>query len=618
MVAAYCTVFFSQTTSILNSWDDWRWKTLSQGSGTGVYFVDIDEASLARHGRWPWPRVQLAQLLATLLDDYNASVVGVDIIFSEPGDSTGNQLLAGLDKERTIWALAASMGDEPEIQQGVLAPAPACPPGSPWPTVDNGWLGLTGEIAGSHFRAGHIRPSTDRDQTVRTYQPFLANNGKCIPALGLAMYGSLMGLDPDTALTDTKQGWLWGGIPLGLEKSGLMRLIWRTTAIMPVPAHRVLSRDALIPPGAAIVVGSTALGIGDFVTTPSSDRFTGAGVHALALRQWMDRDFVVRPALHSLVLWCVLIPIFIAFWHYSSRSPYTPWLAWVIAATIWVGVSSVAWRWGLLLETKPVALALLWLPMIQGYRLWQERKDRRLIYRQFHAYLPESVLKELIRSKVDPNKLAAQSREITVLFVDLRGFTSLSENMTPEEVVALLNEVMEYLSSLIGLFDGTLDKFMGDGIMAFWGAPVAMDDHADRAVSCARAMLDHLPAFNDKLAAQGYQTISLGIGINSGQVAVGHMGSLNRKNYTAIGDTVNIAARLQQLSGELNQTLLIGADTEKLCRQQHLVQLQDVELKGKKRLVTTYVPALFQAQSLPAAPEDNDHPAESGAQKNGA
>lgn len=595
-LTAWGTLFFSNTNSLLNDWDDLRWTFLPAQESSHIFLIDIDETSLANHGRWPWPRTKLADLLHNLLSKYQAAVVGVDIILSESGDSQGNQALAALDKERVVWAQAASLGDEPIVDRGTLVSSPACPDNSPWQHAVRGWLGLTPTIAGSDFRAGHIRPWPDSDQVVRNYQPFLPHGTDCIPALGLAMYAALLGIPTDAPLTASTSGWLWGGIPLNLEDSGLLRLTWRTSAIKAIPAQDILSGSATLPANAVVVIGSSAVGIGDFVSIPGVERFVGVGVHALAFHQWLERDFISTPNHHDLWVWLLLSAVFLIFWLTSKKGATRPWLMALLLFIGWNLLALGLWTKSIYLATEPMLWALLWLPPMQGMRLWQEKKISRRIYDQFHAYLPEKVLQQLIDSEVDPRQLDAESREITVLFADLRGFTSLSENMAPREVVNLLNEVMEYLSGHIGAHDGTLDKFMGDSVMAFWGAPVPMADHADKGVACAIAMLDNLEILNDKLRGKGLPAVSLGIGINSGQVAVGNMGSINRKNYSAVGDAVNIASRLQQASRNLNCHLLIGADSAALCRENALVMLKEIEVKGKKNRVTVFTAAKHQPQ----------------------
>ncbi|MFA5631196.1 MAG: adenylate/guanylate cyclase domain-containing protein [Porticoccaceae bacterium] len=597
--AAWMALWLSNASTLFNAWDDLRWKLLPPRDGTPVFLIDIDEQSLAVHGRWPWPREQLAELLGLLLDEHQAAVVGVDIILSEASDSDADRALGALDPNHTIWAQAVSLAGEPVVNQGVTAQAPPCPADHPWNHPVNGWLGLARDIASDGFRAGHIRPWPDRDQVVRRYQPFLPRDGDCMPALGLAMYAALLELPPDTPLALEEDDWRWGGIPLGLDHRGQLHLIWRADLIRSMPAHRVLAGNAVLPANAILVVGSSAVGIGDFVRVPGVDRFPGAGVHALAMRQWLDRDFISSPPGHDLLVWSLLLPVFGIFWFTSRRTALVPWLTAAALFFTWHFGAWLLWQNSIYLATTPMLWMLLWLPPLQGLRLWQERRARTRIYSQFRAYVPEKVLKELVRSRVDPRQLQAESREITILFADLRGFTSLSETMAPEAVVALLNEVMDYLCRHISAFEGTLDKFIGDGLMAFWGSPVAQEDHADRAVSCARAMLDDLDQLNVTLRNNGMPAVQLGIGINSGRVAVGNMGSASRRNYSAVGDAVNTAARLQQFCKTLGCDLLIGADTAALCKNQDLVELQTVELRGKKNHVTVYTSRELEGSNCP-------------------
>jgi adenylate cyclase len=587
-LTALATLYLSTGTSLLNGWDDLRWSLFSKPQQSQVYFIDIDESSLTTYGRWPWPRERIARLLDNLLTKHKAAVIGVDILFSESDGNAATSPLAGLDQDRLVWAHAASLGDEPSVGKGIITAAPLCPTPNPWNPKVNGWLGLSDTIGGTSFRGGHIRPWPDRDQIVRMYMPFLPNGSQCVPALGLAIYGALLGIPADAPLTHNGDGWRWGGVPLGLDENGLLRLVWHTASIKAVPAHKILEGTIELPANAVMVLGSTAVGMGDFVRIPNRERFTGAGVHGLAFLQWLDRDFINTLPYQHTVTWALLCAIFLVFWYTSSSNALKPWGIAVAIVLAWNLAAYYLWTRGIYFSAEPVLWALVWLPAIQGLRLWQEKKTSKLIYDQFHAYLPEKVLQKLISAHVDPRELDAQSKEVSILFADLRGFTSLSENQAPENVVSLLNEVMEYLSQCIARHDGTLDKFIGDSVMAFWGAPVDMTDHADKAVACALDMLDHLHDLNDHLARKGFPSVDLSIGVNSGIVAVGNMGSVSRKNYTVVGDNVNTAARLQQFTKTLQCRLLIGASTAAMCRKYDLVQLREIELRGKKKQVMAY------------------------------
>ena len=596
-------LFLTRQTSVLNFWDDWRWLFHDDSTSAGLLVVDIDEQSLADHGRWPWPRERLGELLHILLEKHRAAMVGVDIILADRDTDNAEASLPALDNRRIVWAHAASLGAEPPVSQGLVTPAPACPENAPWSDRVNGWLGLAPRLAGDHFRAGHIRPWPDGDQVVRTYMPFLSDGHRCVPALGLAMYGAVMGIPPDAPLTSRDGNWQWGGIPLGLESGGVLRMKWALDRIRSISAGDVLNGAASIPPGSVMLVGSTAVGIGDFVSVPGAERFAGVGVHGLALGQWLDRDFLTMPVFHDALAYPLLVAVFWLLWLASRQTTVRLWLAGLAAILLWHLLAFLVWRRDIYFETEPVLWALLWLPGIQGYRLWQEKRARNIIYNQFHAYLPERVLQELIDSEVDPGELAAQSREVTVLFADIQGFTTISENMEPVEAVSLLNEVMEYLSGHIADHDGTLDKFMGDSVMAFWGAPIEMPGHADNAIDCGVAMLAKLGDLNRTLTDRGLPPVSLGIGINSGRVAVGNMGSLNRKNYTVVGDVVNIASRLQNLCSTLDVNLLIGGDSADRSFRHNLCKMRDYQVKGKRKAVGIYCHPLFQPRNLASAEE---------------
>ncbi len=588
------TLLATNRLSLLNFWDDWRWHLPANSTGSEVLVVDIDENSLATLGRWPWPRDLLDRLLTGLLEQHQVAVVGVDIILSDANTQADKAAFSALDRQRIIWAHAISLAPEAAVSQGVLTSAPPCPANSPWLLPVNGWLGLSPDIAGNDFRAGHIRPWPDSDQVIRVYMPFLSVDQRCVPALALAMYASIMGMEPNAALSMDDQTWLWDGIPLGLEPNGTLRLKWNFDRIRSVSAAEVLAGTASIPAGSTVLVGSTALGIGDFVKVPSVARFAGVGVHALALRQWLDRDFVIKPSYHDSAVYAALFGVFWLFWFASRRTTLLLWLAGVAIFVLWNLICYGFWLKNIYVAAEPMLWALFWLPGIQVYRLWQEKRARNIIYQQFHSYLPEKVLQELIDSQVDPQELAAQSREVTVLFADIQGFTTISENMEPVEVVSMLNAVMEYLSNHIAHHNGTLDKFMGDGVMAFWGAPVPMENHANDAIECAVGILADLEQLNAELDKLGLPSVQLGIGINSGQVAVGHMGSISRKNYTCVGDVVNIASRLQQMCSSLECNLLLGGDAAGRSHGIDLVKIRDIHVKGKKNQVAVYTHLHFQ------------------------
>ena len=224
-----------------------------------------------------------------------------------------------------------------------------------------------------------------------------------------------------------------------------------------------------------------------------------------------------------------------------------------------------------------------------AYRFLMEERRARDIRKMFSSYVSKRIVDELIR---DPSKakLGGDRKEITVLFSDIRGFTSFSEKHQPEEVVSLLNEYLGAMTEIVFAHEGTLDKFVGDAIMALWGAPVGQPDHAERAARCALAMIAKLKELQAKWTAEGKYVIDIGIGINTGDMVVGNMGAEGKKmDYTVIGDNVNLGARLEGLTRKYNNHIIISEYTyEKIKDVVQATELDSVTVKGKEKPVVVY------------------------------
>jgi adenylate cyclase len=218
-----------------------------------------------------------------------------------------------------------------------------------------------------------------------------------------------------------------------------------------------------------------------------------------------------------------------------------------------------------------------------------EERRARDIRKMFSSYVSKRIVDELIR---DPSKakLGGDRKEITVLFSDIRGFTAFSEKHQPEEVVSLLNEYLGAMTNIVFEYEGTLDKFVGDAIMALWGAPVGQPDHAERAVRCALTMIEKLQDLQKKWIAEGRHAIDIGIGINTGDMVVGNMGAEGKKmDYTVIGDNVNLGARLEGLTRQYNNHIIISEFTySKVKDIVEVNELGSVTVKGKQKPVVIY------------------------------
>lgn len=574
----------------------WRWERQEQPPPP-VVLVDIDEASLERIGTWPWPRTTTATLVKNLLDDYQVSVVGLDLLFPDPAYHVrDDKSLAALARRGVVFANAFGLErGNTHTETGVLSNALPCPAGTTWPEA-RGYVGLTPRLGIA--TSGHLTPEFDQDGVIREYLPLIRYGNACYPALALAIYGQLAGSRLDRLKVRQETEWTHtafslqdpiSGLNMPLTTRSTTPISWHGTSLPSISAKRVLEHtaDHELLKHSVVLVGSTATGLGDLVATPLSPKFPGVLVHAEMLTSLIDHSWMSRPRwAWPCAIAATFILSFCLLWLGRTRQPIALTLAGLTGVLLWSGLNSIAWHRQIDLPwTPPLWVLGLQLPAQLLASSIQARLKEQRIYDQFSLYLPKAVLDALIDSGADPRQLEAERREITVLFADLQGFTRLSEPLPPEQVVKILHLVMTRLAAIIGTHKGTLDKFIGDEVMAFWGAPLPVANHADLALDCAEAMLKALPEINQQLAKEGLPLVRIGIGINSGYAAVGNMGSQQRRAYTALGDTVNLAARIEALTRELDEPVLLGEATCRHLSRHMLARLGYFRLRGRESAV---------------------------------
>jgi adenylate cyclase len=589
LLYAWLCVWVLPRDTFVTALDDIQWAAFPVEHWPLVHVVDIDDASLARFGRWPWPRSQLAELIRTLDEDYRVAVVGLDIVLSEP--SGQDQALREVAQNvPLVWAVAPALQGEAALLQGDIGPASACTPEISLSDPAVGYLGVAESLVSTQMRTGHVRPKPDRDGVIRNYISFVAIQSRCIPALGLAVWAEWLGVAADAEVAVVGDELIWGGVPLGVGADGLLRLRNMQPAVSHVSAAEVLSGQAQLPPGAIVLVGSSALGVGDIISLPGQPRAAGVNVHAYALAQWLSGSFVKGESWRLWAEFVLLVAAFLGALYISHLSVLKLWLYWLLLTAGWWCLSALGHAQGIVFSMVPFVWASLALPVGLGVNVWQAKSARNLLYHQFSAYLSSEVLDELVRQGADPRALDAQSCEITIMFADIRRFTALSESLPSEQVVSLLNEVMSFLAAHIARHGGTLDKFLGDGVMAFWGAPLPMEDHADRAVACACDIVSELDSLNAVLGARGWPAIRFGIGIHTGEAAVGNMGSAERRAYSAVGDAVNLAARLEALSSDNLASILVSEPCALQCRTHVFHDLGPQTIRGRRAGVNVFTP----------------------------
>lgn len=512
-----------------------------------VVIVDINDASLAAIGRWPWPREVMAELVARIRAA-GAVLVGVDVLFPESDSQVADTALAKqLAQEDVVGAVAFGFAAGVAVRQGDL-----------WPLA-TAQIGLAPAL--QQADVGHITPLHDPDHVIRRLYPVICEE-RCIPTLALAMLQRWSDMtwhlepggigQPDRVCV--------ASFCLSLNSDGTVSIPYHhLPPLQSVAAADVLQQAPPLPlDGAMVIVGTSAVGLGDLVATPLSATTPGVLIHAALLTAALDSvTWVELPGASwwlTLLVWLV----WLVAWPGLARDRWG-WLAAAAVALLVGAVTSGLPRLGYWVQPLPAWGAMAGGVLLLG--MWQAGellRQRRWLYRAFAAYVPHEVIKTMVRNQLQPGQLDAQRVDATVLFADIRGFTRLSEQLEPEQLVALTNRLFTAISEEVHRHKGTLDKFMGDAVMAFWGAPLPLPDHAEWALRCAAAIQSRLESMQTELERNGFPPIVMTIALESGPVAVGNFGSRQRRAYTVMGKTVNLAAHLQPMCAELEVDILCG------------------------------------------------------------
>ena len=614
-----------------------------------VVIVDIDEKSLAEIGRWPWSRNHLADLTVELFDRQKIALLGFDIVFAEPDESSGlkrlrelaqnelrdqpgfadkvRQLQPSLDYDamfaKTLEGRAVVLGyyltgDRDGFTSGVL-PEPVMDKsvlqGRPIKfTTWNGYGSNIAPIAKAAPIAGHFNPIPESDGVVRSL-PLIADlQGKYYESLSLAMFRLLAGLPTVTPgfpkermLARSYQGLESIQLKLG-NKMLAIPVDEQVAALIPfrglggpkggsfkyVSASDLLSKavPAESLKDKIVLVGTTAPGLQDLRVTPVSEVYPGVEAHANVISGLLDGKTLVKPDYAVgydvvVLLFSGLILAFALPLVSATRAVILSVLVLAVVAglNLWLYLGA-----GLVL---PLASALVMgatafaLNMSYGY--FVESRSKRELANLFGTYVPPELVDEMVKDP-DSYSMAATNREMTVMFCDMRGFTKMSEQMEPIQLQALLNGVFTKLTGIIRANRGTIDKYMGDCVMAFWGAPVETTEHAHLAVKSAMEMANAVRGINEEHRAKGIPEIGIGIGVNTGNMCVGDMGSNIRKSYTVIGDAVNLGSRLEGLSKVYGVDTVVSESARKLAPAFGWQELDLVRVKGKDQAVAIFWP----------------------------
>ncbi len=604
-----------------------------------IVIIDIDEKSLQQIGQWPWSRNTLANLLETLHEHYNVKVTGLDFVIAEStrhdqsyleflqssGFATFNQPIDQLSQLHPEDDRLAEVMQGKAIVPGFVFKNDSTLNLNQLPEsiakIDRDTAltfdliqakGFTGNIEAVNSAApaqGFFdNPIVDRDGVYRRAALLQLNQQAVYPALSLRVAQVAISADLDQLAPIVFE-------PEPIGNALLVNFIQLGRFIIPTAEHAsvrvpfmssqsgfhyfsavdVLNRDIEIEKlqQKIVLIGTTAPGLKDIRSTAVNPNMPGVEIHANIIAGILSNSIPFQPSWGpAATLFQLTVVSILLLWLYQS---HTPW--WRMAGTLFILALSVtgnliAWQQGLILALAPnLALIIMLYSFTTSWQLLSENYNRQKITRIFGQYVPRSLVPRLTNISSD-QLLRGEEKELTVLFSDVRGFTSISESLRPEQLTDLMNRLLTPLTSVIYHHQGTIDKYMGDAIMAFWGAPIAMNNHANQAVEAALEMQTTIEALQADLSDFQVKNLAMGIGINTGTMCVGNMGSEYRMAYTVMGDAVNLGSRLEALTRQYGLPILVSESTANAANDYLFLPIDRVRVKGKQEPVTILAPLI--------------------------
>lgn len=599
--------------------------------------IDIDEKSLAEFGQWPWPRYLLADLL-TELNKNGVASVGFDIIFSEKDNTSPSQLHDHLQKYKSVdikfsdlpddlydndqlfaQALQSSpavlgfFANQLEQTEGMKLPATVTvierekkhgagiPYSTYMPSTSNAAFPLP--ILYQNASVAFVNVDPDADGIIRRAALFLKVGDRVYPTLSLRALMEALGVKRITAHTDDKgfYGFTIGKLNISVDQDGGMYIpfIGPRGTYPYISASDVLNRKVTRAQieGKIAFIGTSAGGLLDIRATPFDHVYPGVETHAALIDAILANKPMVAPKriivpgfwfnLQDTYLFASGVISTIAFGFASPRI-YVPVAAALIGSAVMI--SKTFFDKGTFFSPLYVVMTVALLAVVLlVFRFWQEESQKRVLRNAFSRYVSPEVVKRI--SNLQGDLFSGEEKNLSILFTDIRGFTSISEKLSPNQTVDLLNRYFTPMTGIVRNSEGTLDKFIGDALMAFWNAPLDVSEHAVKAVSAAIDMQEKLAVLREELYKEFGINIYIGAGINTGSVYVGNMGSDDLVNYTLIGDNVNLASRLEGLSSQYGVGVVISEETKNACGEVYDYQYLDIiRAKGKTQPVRIFTP----------------------------
>lgn len=617
-----CVYFYCQRFLEPKAYDFLVHITAKQPASQEIVNVVIDDQSISEIGRWPWNRSKYTDIFE-FLDNYGkAKIIAFDSVIISY-DKTGadndffnrysklNKVVSGLlfTKERDSFSDSKQEELKKLLQDKFTVSVKDLRDNS---VIDRSKYFSSSftlkEMMKTNNGLGSAVSSQDSDGVIRQLEPLFLYNGHYYPSIALAVLLKLENIksvelhDSYLKIGDRK-------IPVNTRRDGSFSYIkwYKPASPEQLSAHKTYSaweiirsynnlkagKKSLISPDEfkdkIVVVGATATALKDIKVTSMGNDYPGVDIQSTSIDNLLNGDFMIRPpfVLRFFILLSLLMLSFVAI---SYLQPLSSSILLVLMMLVYFQIciyAGYSHNYALDIIT-PQAFIVSSLAFGYGYKYFLEDNKKRQIQKIMAKYVSKDVMADIL-NHIDDVKLGGKRAEVTVLFADIRGFTSISETLEPEEVSSILNQYFSAMTPIILNNGGMLDKFMGDALMAIFGAPVESPDHARKAVKCAVEMLEKVKVLQKKWLNEGRPYIEIGIGINTGVGFVGNIGSEDRLEYTVIGDTVNLANRLESFNKIYKTKLLISQSTyEKVKDDADVIRITSVQIKGKTEPVDIY------------------------------
>ncbi|MCG3695651.1 CHASE2 domain-containing protein [Aliarcobacter butzleri] len=581
-----------------------------------VVIVDIDETSIKSLGQWPWSRDKLAKILENLTLA-NVGIVGLDIVFAEEDRTSPHKILQDLkiykkDVPNYDLEFANVVENSPVIlgyqfdlvkKDNTNAKVPQIPaifiekdkPQDKSYLIEayNTILNIP-QIQDKAYSSGFFNNIPDDTGIIRSVPLIISYDDTIYPSLALEVIRVINDTQKVVVQYDENgiSNIVLDDISIPTDRYGRMLINFRgpERSFKYISAIDIYNNsfDKSEIDGKIVLIGTSAAGLFDLRATPFDSIFPGVEVHANIIDNILMQDFIYKASwldganiliIFVLSIIVVMLTTYTTFWA-------NPIIFISFSISYLFLVYNLLFDYGIVLNILfPIATVLIASIMTTLFDYFYNIKKEEAIKAKFASKVSKNVMDDILKN-IDKNEFSAKSKEVTIFFSDIRGFTNISEKLDAKELISFLNRYMQPMSEIIIKYQGTIDKFIGDAIMAYWNAPIDIKNHCDLALKASLEQLEVLEKLNVELQKENLPKIDIGIGLNTGTVIVGEMGSSLRSDYTVIGDTINLGSRVESLCKYYDSKLNISNFTKDKLQEKYIFRFLDlVKVKGKNEPV---------------------------------